>query len=551
MNSRARPTDPVHAAQDDWRAMAALNLYRWLLAVGLAAVVLSGVADKLFAIREPFLFPTLCLGYLLLCIPGAVFVQLRWPPLPVQLYVLAGVDIAFVTGLLWTTSGVTEGLGLLLLAPVAGAAMLVAGRMAVMLASVASIAVLVEEVMRQLRLPGEGEFVQAGLLGAVLLITALTANTLSSRARRSAALAAQRKSALDNLAELNERIVQHMKMGLVVIDGTRRIRMLNRAARELLDLDESAVGQPLSSASPPLAWALDAWVLSPKLSAEPFDAGDRALLPEFMRLGAGAEAPVLVFLEDARRVSEQAQQMKLAALGRLTASIAHEIRNPLSAISHAGQLLDESDRLGDDEHRLLAMVQRHSSRIDTLVNNVLDLSRRARALPETIALHDWLQELVDDYCQTRPTAPDIQVRIEDDDIYVQVDPGHLRQIVQNLIQNAETHARTEDRALRVTLTAGIYPDTGEPWLDVADNGPGIPEEAIEHLMEPFYTTTNEGTGLGLYITRELCEVNLAHINLVETGPNGSRFRIHFARPEAWAEAAQHHDTPEQPISDTG
>lgn len=524
-------------SEDDWRAIRTLNLYRWIVAAGLCALLISGYTGELLFLREPGLFAVACVAYLLACPLATYAAYARRPAPDVQVYLLAGVDIGFITLLIYASGGAGGGLGVLLLAPIAGASLLVPRRMAALFAAVTSLSLILQELYAALRfIDAGGEFLQAGILGTLLFISALTANALAMRAQSSAALAAERKSALEDLAQLNERIIQQMGIGLVLVDGERHVRLCNDAARRMLGLRDDPTGRRLSSAAPTLSWTLDAWRVSPSLSSEPFSAGRHALLPRFDRLGRDPNAPVLIYLEDARRISEQAQQMKLAALGRLTASIAHEIRNPLSAISHAGQLLDESGRIGEEERHLLSIQQRHTQRIDGVIQSVLGLSRRGQALPTLLRLAEWLPLAVTDYRHGHPEAPRFDLSGMDATVAVQVDPGHLRQVLHNLWENAERHARRPGGELAICVLAG-YGDDDEPFLEIADNGPGVSRQAAAHLMEPFFTTAGDGTGLGLYIARELCECNFARIVLVpgegDTDYPGARFRITFARPEDW------------------
>lgn len=515
--------------EQDWRAMRALNLYRWVVAVGAAVLYLNDGTVTLFSVMWPELFAFASVAYLLLCIPSAVAAYRRWPSLNTQVYLLIGTDIAFVVALVLASGGVRDGLAVLLIAPLAGASMLVRPRMAMLFAAVASLALLGEEGWRYLRYAdGSAAWVQTGILGALFFLTALTASTLARQARANAALAAARKSELDDLSALNERIIQQMTIGLLVIDERRCVRLINRAGRDMLGIDNGAIGQRLASAMPALSWSLQAWLLSPGRTSDPVGAGEHSVIPHFSRLGTGEQSPILIFLEDARRVSEAAQQIKLAALGRLTASIAHEIRNPLSAINHAGQLLAESDQLEPPDHKLLDIVHRHTQRIDAIVQSVLGLSRRGQALPSRLDLDEWLPRAVSEYQQSHDTPADIRLDTLPASLTIQVDANQLRQILYNLLDNAERHARRDDAPLIIRIGAGHTP-AGEIWLDIADNGPGMPDHVAEHLMEPFFTTDNDGTGLGLYVTRELCESNFARISVAQVRP-GARFRILFARP---------------------
>lgn len=515
---------------DDWRAVRALNGYRWLVAITAGVLFVSGLASELFTIMWPALFGGACLAYLILCLLSALITYRPVLALPTQLYLLIGTDTAFVLALVFATGGVRDGLAMLLFAPIAGASILVPPRIAALFAAVASIGLLLEEGWRYLTYSGAGaDWAPAGILGLLLFAVAVGASILSRRARVSAAMAARHKSDLDDMTRLNERIVHQMALGLLVVDSNGRIRMSNQAAHDSLGIEGRISGTPLITTAPNLENALRSWQLAPDRPTKPFTAGDNRLIPHFNDLDTTPEAPVLIFLNDARRLNEQAQQIKLAALGRLTASIAHEIRNPLSAISQAGQLLDESDNIGDDERNLLAILHRHTGRVDEIVQDILGLSRHGNAALSPIALGTWLPQFVVEYQQGRAHSAMITIGEIDPQLEVRADRRQLTQVLTNLCENAERHAGKAAHEVGIQISAG-YSARDQPWLMVADNGPGIADEMAEKLMEPFFTTAHDGTGLGLYIARELCESNFADLALVETD-RGACFRITFARPD--------------------
>jgi len=239
----------------------------------------------------------------------------------------------------------------------------------------------------------------------------------------------------------------------------------------------------------------------------------------------------VVFVEDMTRSREQAQQLKLAALGRLSASIAHEIRNPLSAIRHAAQLLGESKNLDKGDVRLTAIIDNHCQRMNGVIENVLELSRRRMPSPVRLRLLDWLGEFVTQFKQTTMEDADIQIDVQPRETEIRVDPGQMSQVMTNLAQNGLRYSREHTGVATLRLEGGIDPATDRPFLNVVDRGPGVAPEQEKHLFEPFYTTERRGTGLGLYITRELCEVNQARISYVRHPSGGSCFRITFAHPE--------------------
>src|SRR6185312_14573379 len=223
----------------------------------------------------------------------------------------------------------------------------------------------------------------------------------------------------------------------------------------------------------------------------------------FVPIGGGNPAPTVVFVEDVGRMRAQAQQMKLVALGRLTASIAHEIRNPLSSIGHAAELLEEDGTVAQGGKRLLDIIRGNVFRLDRIVQEVLYLNRRDRAQAEAIDPGIYLPQFAKEFgiVEKVPSeAIDVQVRTRQK---LWFDRQHLDQVLWNMVRNAWRHGRKAPGSVRVIV--GPSPAPGRLQLEVLDDGPGISREAQAHLFEPFFTTEAQGTGLGLYIARELCE----------------------------------------------
>jgi two-component system, NtrC family, sensor histidine kinase PilS len=535
----AHPPEPFQSGQaQNWRSLLLLSGYRWLIALFLAGTFYSGRADNFFGENmQPLLFEVACLAYLFLCLPTTLLVLLKRPGLNLQVYGHAFIDISVLSLLVFAAGGVPTGLGMLLITPIAGTSMLLPRRLGVLIGAVATLVLLGEEVWRYLNYDTEtSNFIQAGILGLIYLFTALVANTLSTRAAASEALAARRKIALDSLAQINERIIAHMQVGVLVVDAKDRIRLLNQAACELLDTRPSASGKSLTVEVPALSAALMAWRQKPMVENDPLtvETLDRTLLAHFNRLAPMSDMPTLIFLEDANRISEQAQQMKLAALGRLTASIAHEIRNPLSAISHASQLLAEGQAAQSSDQRLLDMIHRHTARINVIVEEMLGLSRRGQTVPKPLRLRPWLEQVAREYCEARPAdTPRIDIEMVSPAVEIHADPGQLMQVLHNLWDNSLNHAGVPLDQLVIQLSADAWPESNRVHLDVYDNGHGISPELAADIFEPFYTTTRRGTGLGLYIARELCECNHAKLNLIHGSTLGACFRIIFANPAEW------------------
>jgi two-component system sensor histidine kinase PilS (NtrC family) len=244
----------------------------------------------------------------------------------------------------------------------------------------------------------------------------------------------------------------------------------------------------------------------------------------FVPIERDAAQGVVIFLEDMQRAQAEAQQIKLAALGRLTANMAHEVRNPLSAISYATELLQEE--LGDaGQARLLQLIQDNTHRLNRIVQDVMQLNRRDRSHPEILDLSVWLPVFIEEFSQAERLQPGILVLNSLPACRIAFDQGHLHQILWNLCSNAWHYCQRQPASLALVIHTENAPLT----LEVQDDGPGISTEHQLQLFEPFFTTSKQGTGLGLYIARELCEANGARLEYYpdETRNGGSSFRITF------------------------
>ncbi len=525
---------------EDWRVLGVLGPYRLLLVATLYGLYRSGFAPDFFDLVPQAAFSWGCLIYALISTVFMLLVVARAPPLRLQAHLQFGVDLLLLTLLVYITGGVSSGLGVLILTPLVGCSLVLTPRMAIVHAAVATLAIFGEESLRQIQslYLDSGEFSQAGLLGLAFFASALVTNTVAQRARRSEAVAERVGSEFVNLSRLNENIIEAMQTGVLVVDAERRIRTVNAATRRLLGPDATS-GRALEETLPRLAARLQQWHAGAPRATEPYTEhdGGRELIPRFTYLGWGRETPVLILLEDAAHLREQALQMKLAALGRLSANIAHEIRNPLAAITQAGQLLAESPALAGEDRRLLDMVQRHAVRIDRIVRDVLELSRRDPSRRIGLPLQRWLQQTLAVYQESHGQQPRAMATLDvPPTLVVHFDPDHLQQVLFNLWDNSFEHGSHAGSAAHVSLRAGSGAAGEGVWLDITDDGPGIPPELRDRVFEPFFTTHQAGTGLGLYLSRELCEYNHARLSYLPR-PRGACFRIVFAAPPAPLPAA--------------
>ncbi len=518
-------------ANQTWLPLRYFNLYRLLLSGLFATLYFSGNGPKLFGEKDPGLFAATSLIYLACVLVSGFAHRWRRPAFRLQLQFNVLVDIIAVTLMMHASGGVTTGLGMLLLITLAGGGLLMSGRAILFFAAIATLSVLVEQVYANLTLLSDNTaYTQTGILGATYFAAALLANVLAQRVRATEALATQRGIDLANMEQLNAYIIQHFQSGILVVDNQEHVRLMNESAWYLLGMPSLDKQQHLASASPTLAEYLKDWRKDNKVESPPFRATPTGadLLARFSQLGGDHPAGSVIFLEDSAAMAQKAQQMKLASLGRLTASIAHEIRNPLGAISHAGQLLNESPELNSGDRRLTEIIHDQALRVNTIIENILQLSRRERSRPQDVALLPWLENFVAELNRDLNLAPGrIGIDITPPDVEVRMDPGHLRQVLWNLCENAVYHGGMTTAGMHIELRGGFSAESRDAVLDVVDHGRGISAEDAQQIFEPFFTTTRQGTGLGLYIARELCEVNKAQLRHVPMPAGGCCFRISF------------------------
>lgn len=436
-------------------------------------------------------------------------------------------DIVILHLLMYASTGLQSGLGNLVVISVSAGNILIRGRIGTLFAALAALSSLGIELnlvfTQDAKIDG---IVRAGLLGIIYFAAAFLLQNISKRVSQSEQLAQLRAQNIVELEKLNHQIIQRMQTGIVVTDDFGKVRLLNQAASSLLNVDDER------RLPAQLKQRMDQWRNNPNIRTDPFktSTAGTTVQANFTQLQKDTGAGILIFLEDTSKISQQAQQMKLASLGRLTAGIAHEIRNPLGAISHAAQLLAESDTLSPADTRMTDIIQRHSGRVNGIVENILQLSRRKQ--PEAIEnnINEWLTKFVQDYTLSHSPTPEIRLDLSTENPTARFDPSQIEQVVTNLVDNGLRYSEKTMGKPTLTVCSGINKRNDLAFIDIVDQGPGIPLEDVEHLFEPFFTTESSGTGLGLYLSRELCESNQAQLHYTPSSNEGggSCFRVTFA-----------------------
>lgn len=546
-----------------WRSLQTLSFSR--IAIALVLLAYLSLGNEGWRATAPRLYTETCVAYL---VSGGVFAMLalyRRRHFLVQLCAQVALDLAVIAMLYGAAGGIRSSLAILFLFPLAGAAILAPRVLALFAAALATMVVIGHSGFQVLTLEGESaQLLQAGVYGAMFFALVLVVGGLARRLIRQEELSARHGADLAIQQAINHIVMADVGDGILVVDADGRIFTSNPAARRMLGLEPDEQGaDSLSLAAPalaPLAAAFTQWraaaggdgagaeafvIIKPEQDAS----GTRSVRPElaahlklrFARVETGDNTGerFVIFLQDVTAIENQAQQLKLASMGRLTASIAHEVRNPLSAIGHATSLLAED--LADPGHtRLLKIVGDNVARVNRMIEDILQLSRKVQPHTQPHALGPFLADIGAEFEETHGLPADL-IELAAGSAAVRFDPLHLREVVVNLLTNAIRYASGTAGSIRLFV---VDDAPGRLELHVQDDGPGITPEVRAHLFEPFYTTSSKGTGLGLYLARELCLNNGAMLDYeyrIDAGHFGlrkptGRFVISFAHATAAAPA---------------
>lgn len=525
-NNKGRNALETSIPDSFWRSIEHLNHFRLFLAafLGIAGLLSEQLLQQ--RLEHPYLF---ALGGMVYFLSAWLFGRpMQRQEADFQRLVVrqAMVDIICLVVLMYLAGGNSTGLGLLMMLTLAAVGMLPETRYVLLWAAIASLFILGEQALHALNgLSGAGGFVRAGLLSLGLFGVALLSNLLAKGTLAAGELALEKSRQAESFERINERMIQELPYGVMAVGAGGEILQFNAHAETSLGT-RFCNGCTLADTAPQLAVLWQQWRRGESLPSHPFQAvadGHR-LRARFMELEPSRKEGAVVVLDDMTELETQAQKMKLASLGLLTANLAHEIRNPLSAIRHAAGLLKEDahDALSG---KLTRIIDDNAMRLNGLVEDVLSLNRRDRLRRDEIELAAFLTGFVHEYVQREGVPADIMTCTAVRTAVACMDRGHLEQILWNLIRNAWRYCMRQPGSIQIRLNA--YDNHAE--IEVVNDGPGIPPEVQAHLFEPFYTTDIQGTGLGLYIARELAEANGAVLRYIDI-PDGALFRLRCCLP---------------------
>jgi len=528
---------------------AVYNIYRITLPMVLLITYFGSGGTGILGILAPALFIVAASTYTLIGVVAALVYKYR-PGLSAKTnyqFAVLLIDVISIVLIVFSSGGVLSGLALLLLVTIFSASILLRGPKSTFIAATASLAILYCELYLSFSLEDyTNQFIQAGVLGVMMFATSIYIQSMNNRAYQAAALSEEQASSIVDLEKLNDEIIQRMRTGILVVNSKDEVISINNAARSLLSpiLKMELVDNKERFLLPKeLKQQISEWRSNPYNQSNPIEIpnSNTRLQANFAFLNKEEDSDILVFVENQLRMMQRIRQTKLASLGKLTANIAHEVRNPLGAISHAGQILNESETITDEDRRLLDIILNHSGRVNRIIEDVLDASRHKDMDSSTVQLGAWLGKFITHYKNSSDNCDEIQFEIEPQDIELQVSPSQLERILTNLFDNGLRYSEKAIGKATLFVTAGLKSgvDGGvQPVIRVIDMGPGLSEEEESHLFEPFHTTESTGTGLGLYISKELCEANQATLDYSVTKTGTSCFSIYFSNPRL-----KKHDAP--------
>jgi two-component system sensor histidine kinase PilS (NtrC family) len=506
--------------------------YRSLLCVVLLIMLVSPNTRQLVGILNPTLYIATALVYLATSIALIGFLSSRTTYNQNLLFFIFLIDIIAITVLADTSRGMAGGLPILLVITVAASSILIGNRtLATLVAALSVMATLGDTLhlisRQELNL---NSLFPAGVLGVLIFGVSLLMQSAAIRLGRAEALARDRASDLYNLQRLNEQIVQHMQAGILLVSDEGIVRVMNKAAAALLAPKRPLTmehGRQLADYNTELAYQFEHWKNSGLHRTLPFTVMEGApkVIANFRELQPSSNRESLVFVEDYTPITQYAQSLKLSSLGRLTASIAHEIRNPLGAISHAAQLMQESPELSKSDKRMADIILHHCDRVNEIVKSVMQISSREAPKPEYLVLGDWLEETVAAYLKTLNRDTEISVDCQYKELLVEFDPENLQRILTNLLDNALRHSKLATAKETAQIVVSLDFSTHQCLVDIIDSGTGVAPGDQAKLFEPFYTTVQEGSGMGLYLCKELCEINNASLSYTSSAQGETCFRI--------------------------
>ena len=491
-----KPADVLVQGQ---RLLRYYSCYTLLLALMLIILDSLDTSNNIVAAADPRSFLFANTAYVFWSVIMLVFSSSRLSTHPQYAVSFFFGDITLLIIMMQASGGLDSGFSNLILVPILISNLLVTQSLGYAVAAWTTIAVIYTQHFVPWQFE-EKEVFTSGLYGFFCFTLAFLTQTLSGKLNSTLDLTHRQAANISRLRKINKHVLLALPNGIIACDKDDRILLSNATAYQWFNCLE---GDTLPS-------DLICFVKSGDCQNIRFEHHGLQLILNKSPLNNSIEGDYVLVMEDSSHIAAEAQQIKLASLGRLTASIAHEIRNPLSALRHAAQLLAEAPELSKGDIKLTQIIEQHCMRINRIVEDILQISRRNHASAEVIKLKPWLEHFSESFQQAHDDKFSLSI-ICSPDYLIKFDPDQLQQVLHNICGNGLRYAllKHPDDA-QIKISARQHTD-GSVRLYLMDNGAGISEENQKNLFEPFFTTEHTGTGLGLYLCREICEANKASI----------------------------------------
>ena len=505
-----------------------------LLAVFLVTASLASFSVGSLGSRHPDQFAYTSFTYAFLSLLFAFLIHAGWPRYITQCRIHILTDLIIAIILYHASTGRGAGLEILLFISVSASGILLGGRAALTTASSATILLILEHfyviATNQRSLGG---FTTLGFIGVGLFVTAFFIYYLTVLLRETEVEVAQQNIDIQKLSDINKLIIEQLNSGVIVVDQSLRIILINQSGQKLLDIPAaSPLPRTLKGLLPDITFDVnDSEKNSNGITSKIRLPSGKTLLTHYKPLGDSFENGFIILLDDYSQIEQDQSNEKFIAMGRLSASIAHEIRNPLGAISHAGQLLAESPSIIQNDSRLVEIIENQSRRINQIVKTILELGQPNEQELEEIPLHEWLENIIDKFIIENGLSDNSIVLKGNKSISAYGDPEQLQHVILNLLSNSLRYGNTGSKPFVEITIDKDEDDATMSSITISDNGPGIAEDIRDKIFEPFFTTSSSGNGLGLYIARKICLGNHGYLDYIHKKEGHSFFRLRLTSSE--------------------
>ena len=523
-------TNQSYSGMQEWYPLKIYLYYRILISFILLPLSFLELKEAVLGTYLPFLYFCTAIGYIIVCMASWLMSFFIKKITNYFTFTLILTDMLALSLLMWASGGKNNNLSILLIVTIAASGVLIRGKMPFFFAAIATISTLMQAIyFSWLNALNQGSLLSASFIGITFFGTSLISQYISKKIQQSEISAKKAENELHELQELNNLILQRMRTGIIVTDRHYTIKMVNNSALTFLNLEEESaiLSKQIDFSFQNYATR---WLENPNVAPLicQISRDTTEVIVHITEIMIKEKKGFLFFIEDNTRLAHQAQQIKLASLGRLTVSIAHEIRNPLSSISHASQLLSESQDLQNSDIKLTKIIHENCIRVNLIIENIQNLSKRQKAAIQLFDLNTWITHFIEEYSQYKKDCH-IKTYFSSPEIFVPFDPPQLTQIMNNIVDNGLRYSEMHTGKKTIMLSTGIT-TSDHPFIDIEDQGKGISDEIISNLFEPFFTTEHKGTGLGLYLSREICQANYAQLDFILKKNGGACFRVTFAHP---------------------